>query len=87
MNIRINNFNIDAGVLTIHDGKGKKDRTLPLPETILPDIKYQFDAVKGIHRRDLEEGIAGAFMFDAIEKNIRTPGRNFTGSGFSLQRI
>ena len=35
MNIRINALNFDHGVLTVHDGKGKKDRTLPLPEVIV----------------------------------------------------
>jgi len=31
LKLRVHNFNFDAGVLTIHDGKGKKDRTVPLP--------------------------------------------------------
>ncbi|WP_232366995.1 integron integrase [Desulfocicer vacuolatum] len=77
MNIRINNFNLDAGVLTIHDGKGKKDRTLPLPEVILPEIHRQFDAVRLLHRQDLDQGIAGAFMFDSIEKKYKNAGREF----------
>jgi len=34
LNLRVNNFDFDAGVLTVHDGKGKKDRTVPLPETL-----------------------------------------------------
>jgi len=38
-NIRVNNLNFDAMILTIHDGKDKKDRTLPLPEAILTDLK------------------------------------------------
>jgi len=29
MNLRINNFNFDNLILTVHDGKGKKDRTVP----------------------------------------------------------
>ena len=28
MNLRIHNFNFDTDILTIHDGKGKKDRTV-----------------------------------------------------------
>ncbi len=66
MNIRINNLNLDAGVLTIHDGKGMKDRTVPLPVTIMPEIARQLDGVREIHRQDLEEGTAGVFMFDDI---------------------
>lgn len=66
MNIRINNFNLDMGVLTIHDGKGKKDRTVPLPLTIIPEINRQFEIVRKIHRQDLEEETAGVFMFESI---------------------
>ena len=32
MHLRINDVNFDTGMLTVHDGKGKKDRTVPLPE-------------------------------------------------------
>jgi integron integrase len=77
MNIRINNFNLDAGVLTIHDGKGKKDRTVPLPETIMPEINLQFDTVRRLHRSDMKEGIAGAFMFESIEKKYMNAGQEF----------
>lgn len=77
MNVRINNFNLDEKVLTIHDGKGKKDRTVPLPETIMPDIRRQFEKVRLVHRQDLEEGIAGAFMFEAIERKYKNAGREF----------
>jgi integrase len=31
LNLRVNNFNFDEKILTVHDGKGKKDRTVPLP--------------------------------------------------------
>ena len=50
-------------------------------------IHQQFDAVRLIHRQDLDQGIADAFMFDSIEKNTRMPVGNFIGNGFFLQRI
>ncbi len=77
MNIRINNFNLDAGILTIHDGKGKKDRSMPLPETIMPEITRQFEVVRKIHSQDLDEGTAGVFMFESIEKKYKNAGREF----------
>ncbi len=77
MSIRINNFNLDAGVLTIHDGKGKKDRTVPLPVTIMPEIDRQIEVVRKIHRQDLEEGTAGVFMFESIEKKYKNAGQEF----------
>ena len=68
LNLRVNNFNFDAGILTIHDGKGKKDRTVPLPEKILPELKAHLERVKNLHQKDLDSSYDGAFMFDSIEK-------------------
>lgn len=40
LQLRVRDFIFDAGKLTIH-GKGKKDRTVPIPEAILPELKRQ----------------------------------------------
>jgi site-specific recombinase XerD len=32
LSLRVHNFNLDMRILTIHDGKGQKDRTVPIPE-------------------------------------------------------
>ena len=82
MNIRINSINLDVGILTIHDGKGKKDRTVPLPEMIMPDIRRQIEVVRKVHRQDLEEGTAGVFMFDAMERKYKNAGRDFPWQWF-----
>ncbi len=54
-------FNFDAGNLTIH-GKGKKDRTVPLPEAIISELKAQTKVVAELHERDLAAGYDGVFM-------------------------
>ena len=75
INIRMINLNFDARILTIHDGKGKKDRSLPLPETILSDLQTQIDIVKKRHWEDLESDYAGVFMFDSMEKKSKHAGK------------
>jgi site-specific recombinase XerD len=35
----IQDLNFDMKVLTVHDGKGQKDRTLPLPIVLLPELE------------------------------------------------
>lgn len=82
LNLRINNFNFDMGVLTVHDGKGKKDRTLPLPDLIIPELKEQVNRVYHQHQIDLAEGYDGAFMFDRIEKKYRHAGKEFIWQWF-----
>ncbi|MCP3901787.1 MAG: integron integrase, partial [Desulfobacteraceae bacterium] len=76
-NIRINNLNFDNHILTIHDGKGQKDRTLPLPEAIISDLKKQVDNVRKLHIQDMDAAYAGAFMFNAIERKYKNAGKEF----------
>jgi integrase len=52
---RVGDFNFDAGMLLVH-GKGKKDRTVPIPETISPELKTQIVAVGKLHDQDLVAG-------------------------------
>ncbi len=54
--LRVHNFNFDAGVLTIHDGKGQKDRTVPLPQSIMPKLLAQIKRLEELHDRDLAAG-------------------------------
>jgi integron integrase len=67
MKLRVHCFNFDHQVLTVHDGKGKKDRTVPLPRVIMDDLKRQIDRVIGLHEQDLKKGYAGVFMPDRLE--------------------
>lgn len=77
LNVRINALNFDHGVLTVHDGKGKKDRTLPLPEVIVPNLLSQVEVVKKRHLELLEAGYDGVFMFDAIDRKFKNAAREF----------
>jgi len=86
LNLRVNNFNFDAGVLTVHDGKGKKDRTVPLPETLRPELQAHLERIKKLHQKDLKDGYSGVFMMNQLEKNIKMQVKSLSGSGFSLRR-
>jgi integron integrase len=67
MKLRIHCFNFDHQVLTVHDGKGKKDRTVPLPRVIMDDLQRQIERVIELHEQDLKQGFAGVFMPDRLE--------------------
>jgi site-specific recombinase XerD len=45
LHLRVQCFNFDAEVLTVHDGKGQKDRTVPLPKTILPELRIHLESL------------------------------------------
>jgi site-specific recombinase XerD len=48
LKLRVQDVKFDMGVLTVHDGKGKKDRTLP--EVLIPELRAQLEEVIQIHR-------------------------------------
>jgi len=64
-------FNFDAGILTMHDGKGKKDRTVPIPQVLVPELKRQLRIVATIHEADLQTKYAGAFLPDQLERKYK----------------
>jgi len=68
LKLRLHNFNFDAGILTVHAGKGKKDRTVPLPQSLLPDLQAQLERVVKLHDQDSAAGYAGVFMEGLLEK-------------------
>ena len=68
LGLRIQCFNLAEGNLTIHDGKGGKDRTVPLPEKIIPEIRCRFTLLQELHRKDLAGKYSGVFLFDSLEK-------------------
>jgi integron integrase len=82
MKLRVQDINFDAMVLTVHDSKGKKDRTLPLPETILPDLKNHLQTVIQLHEQDLENGYAGTFLIHALEKEYQNAARKLPWQWF-----
>ncbi|MGD9369308.1 MAG: tyrosine-type recombinase/integrase [Desulfobacteraceae bacterium] len=82
MNLRTQNFNFDHQILTIHDGKGKKDRSVPIPRILIPDLKAHLERVRKLLDRDMASGYAGAFMFDAIEKKYKNCAKEFTWQWF-----
>jgi len=82
MNLRIHNFNFDHNIVTIHDGKGKKDRTLPLPRTIAPDLKRQVERVISQHQADIDNDCAGAFIPGILEKKFKNAGKELVWQWF-----
>jgi len=68
VNLRVGCLDFDTNILTVHDGKGKKDRTVPLPEKLIPELKRHLARVYKLHDKDLAAGYAGVFMPGALDR-------------------
>jgi integron integrase len=82
LHLRVQDFNFGDKILTIHDGKGKKDRTAPLPESIIPELRSNLECVIAIHKNDLDAGYAGAFMLNLIEKKYKNSAKELIWQWF-----
>ena len=84
LQIRVSDFNFDAGMLLVH-GKGKKDRTVPIPESITEELKAQIVVVGELHDRDLAVEYDGVFLDDEMEKKYPNAPKEFINQWFFPQ--
>ena len=74
LRLRIIALDLDRQSITVHAGKGGKDRVTVLPESTLVDIRDQIHRVRLLHRRDLAMGYSGSSMPPALlRKYPRAP--------------
>jgi site-specific recombinase XerD len=66
----------------VHKGKGKKDRTVPLPQAILPELNAHLEKVKELHQKDINGGYAGAFIDGLLEKKHQGIGKELIWQWF-----
>jgi integron integrase len=86
LELRVQNFNFETRMLTIH-GKGKKFRTVPMPETIIPELKEHLESVIDLHEEDLKAGYAGTFLFDSLDKKYKNADKELVWQFFFPAKI
>ena len=78
LNLRVNCLEFDENLVIIHDGKGGKDRTVPLPEKLKAALKRQVARVDKQLARDLENpDFAGAFMPPSVENKSKRAAKDY----------
>lgn len=69
MSLRVQNFDFDQMVLTVRRGKGGKDRTVPIPESLREPLLAHLDRVKTLYEQDeVHRDFLGAFMPEGSPK-------------------
>ena len=77
MNLRVHNLNFDDGIVTVHDGKGKKDRTVPLPESLFDALQKHLGNLEILYNKDSKNGFSGVFMPTAMTKKWNSASKEF----------
>lgn len=68
--LRVQDIDFDYKQITVRAGKGNKDRVVPLPDSLLTDIKQTLDEVKRLHDGDLSEGYGEALLPASLARKL-----------------
>ncbi|MEJ2619064.1 MAG: integron integrase [Candidatus Thiodiazotropha sp.] len=66
--LRILDLDFDYRNIVVRAGKGKKDRTVPLPDLLIKPLQAQINSVKEQHENDLAAGFGSVFLPDALAR-------------------
>jgi len=64
--LRIKDIDFGGQYISVRDGKGGKDRIVPLPVPVIDRLKRHLEKVKLAHEKDLREGYGTVEMPDAL---------------------
>ena len=62
LRLRVKDVDFAHSRIIVHDGKGQKDRSLPLPQTLRQDLQQQLEQVRRCHQSDLAAAYQGVFL-------------------------
>jgi integron integrase len=68
--VRLRVADVDFGqhLIVVRDGKGAKDRIVPLPQRLMQPLEAHLGDVKAQHQLDLEQGAGAVFLPDALAR-------------------
>ncbi|MES9938058.1 MAG: tyrosine-type recombinase/integrase [Sedimenticola sp.] len=78
--LRILDLDFDYRHIAIREGKGKKDRVVPMPETLIDDLQKQIRFVTQLHEKDMEAGFGSVFLPDALARKFPTAEKSCAGN-------
>ncbi|MEE9319100.1 MAG: integron integrase [Granulosicoccus sp.] len=77
MRLRIQDIDFDRHRIVVPQAKGKKDRFVPLPASLVDDLKEQIVIARQLHDRDLACGHGEVILPDALHRKYPNAGREF----------
>jgi integron integrase len=75
--LRVKDIDFERNQITIREGKGEKDRTVPLPSELIDDLKLELEKVKRLHEKDLEEGYGTVHLPYALARKYPNAAREW----------
>lgn len=68
LRLRVKDIDFEYHQIVVRDGKGAKDRAVPLPDVLEEPLKSHLLAVRDIHHRDALQGLGEVYLPDALAR-------------------
>ncbi len=74
VSLRVKDIDFGYRQIIVRDGKGRKDRVVPLPSATIVDLQKQIKQAAKFHREDIEKGVGDVYLpFALAEKYPNAP--------------
>lgn len=79
--LRVFNFNLDTEMLSVYS-KGEKFRSIPLPVSLIPEIKSHMERLKTLYDKDIKVSFNGTFIEESLERKYKNCATEFAWQWF-----
>jgi integron integrase len=77
LRLRVKDLDFEMKQLTVHDGKGAKDRYTVLAESVIPALREHLGRVQVVHAQDLRQGGGAVYMPGALDRKYPKAAREW----------
>jgi integron integrase len=77
LRLRVKDVDFARKEITVRNGKGGKDRRVPLPERVREALQRQLEQAKLVHERDLAQGLGETHLPYALDRKYRNAAREW----------
>lgn len=77
LRLRVKDLDVMRQEITVHDGKGGKDRHTVLPQSLVPALQDHLQRVRGLHQGDLAAGWGRVLMPYALARKYPNANREW----------
>jgi len=76
--LRVKDIDFDHGLIYVYEGKGGKNRRVPLPNKSVTNLKIQVEKVAAKHAEDINNGFGVVFMPNALARKYPSAARSLS---------
>ena len=74
--LRFKDIDFSSAIIMVRGGKGQKDRSVPLPRTLVKPLMDQMAIARRLHEIDVQRGMPGVYVPDALDKKYPNIGQD-----------